>query len=114
MSYLVKEPQTFLNIRLTDSGRRQLSLGQLTFASAVFSDREINYSIDRTNVYNILNNRIIAPKDFHPTFSNFDGSPNVVLGQNQVTSAKQFATAHTLTAGFFTGATNTFAFDNTK
>lgn len=122
MSFLVQESNggTFINIKLTDFGRRALSLGGSRgfgsiFAKAVFSDREINYSIDRSNTYNILNNRIIAPKDFAPFFTtNFDGSDAVALGSNGVTSAKQFTTAHTTTAGFFTGITHSFAINSNK
>ena len=47
MSFLPKEPTTFINIKLTDAGRRLLSLGRLTYDFAGLSDREINYGIDR-------------------------------------------------------------------
>jgi hypothetical protein len=87
----------------------------LNFSKAVLSDREIDYGIDRTDKYNILSNRILAPKDAEPYFNtNFDGTDPVILGDKQVTSNKQFATATTITAGFFTGTTNSFAIDNTK
>ena len=42
MGYILNEPKTFINVKLTDVGRRQLSLGNLVFSTAVFSDREIN------------------------------------------------------------------------
>ncbi len=45
MSFLPKEPTTFINIKLTDTGRRLLSLGRLTYDKAALSDREINYEI---------------------------------------------------------------------
>lgn len=112
MSFLGPEPQTFINIKLTDAGRRQLSLGQLRFTSAVFSDREIDYTVGRTLSYNIANNRVMSPKDANPAFSvNYDGSGAFPLEGNQVTSARQIATATTLTAGFFTGSTDAFAID---
>lgn len=113
MSFLQKEPSTFINIRLTDAGRRMLSLGKLNFTTAVLSDREVNYGIDRAGAYNITSNRMLAPKDEHPFFSNFDGTDPMPLSAKQVTSAKQFATANTLTAGFFTGSTNAFSIDAT-
>lgn len=113
MSYLPNEPTTFINIKLTDEGRRLLSLGQLTFDKALLSDREINYGIDRTGAYDIgCCNRIIAPKDVNPTFSapnSFDGSAAVPLN---ITSAKQIITAATETTGFFTGSTNAWAIDS--
>ena len=79
--FLPKEPNTFINIKLTDAGRRLLSLGRLTFDKAALSDREINYGFNRQTIngYDIQNNRVIAPKDNHPTFSNFDGSDNSII-----------------------------------
>lgn len=114
MSYLPNEPTTFINIKLTDEGRRLLSLGQLTFNKAVLSDREINYGIDRTGAYDIgCCNRIIAPKDSAPTFAlpiSFDGSDAVPI---TVGSARQLITAQTESTGFFTGSTNSWAIDTT-
>lgn len=112
--YLPNEPQTFINIKLTDDGRRLLSLGKLTFNKALLSDREINYAIDRTGSYDIgCCNRILSPKDSAPTFAlpiNFDGSDAVPI---TVGSAKQIITAQTQSTGFFTGTTtgNTWAID---
>ena len=118
MGYILNEPKTFINVKLTDVGRRQLSLGNLVFSTAVFSDREINYGIDRTEKYSISNNRILSPSDVNPNIaSNFDGTVPLVLEGNQVTSAKQFATGGTDDCGFFTGATiatATTAIDTTK
>jgi len=112
--FLPNEPTTFINIKLTDTGRRLLSLGRLTFASAVLSDREIDYSIDRNGFYPISNNRILAPKDMEPSFSNFDLSAPIPLGTSRVSSVKQIITATTSATGFFTGTTNDFAIDQTK
>ena len=118
MGYILNEPKTFINVKLTDVGRRQLSLGNLVFSTAVFSDREIDYGIDRTEKYSISNNRILSPFDVNPTLSsNFDGTVPLVLEGNQVTSAKQFSTGETSNVGFFTGttiATASTAFDTTK
>jgi hypothetical protein len=108
MGYILNEPKTFINIKLTDVGRRQLSLGNLRFISAVFSDREINYGIDRNeDFYNIENNRILSPVDVEPNFSiNFDGTNAIPLQGNQIVSAKQFSTGSTDSYGFFSGITN--------
>lgn len=104
--YLLNEPTTFINIKLTDDGRRLLSLGQLTFNKAILSDREINYGIDRTNYYDIdCCNRILSPKDSAPIFPlpiNFDGSQAVPI---TVGSSKQIITAQTESTGFFIGDT---------
>lgn len=106
MSFLPKEPDTFINIKLTDDGRRLLSLGALTFAKATFSDREINYGIDRTGSYDIINNRILAPKDYQPANSiNYDGSNPVVLTGQQLGSFKKIVSATTVN-GLFSGTTD--------
>jgi hypothetical protein len=104
--YLQPEPFTYINIKLTDEGRKKLSLGQLNFAKAVISDREINYGIDNLNLYDITCcNRVLAPKDDQPSISlNYDGS--LPLNLQSVGSATQYATAMTQSTGFFTGATN--------
>ena len=110
--YLLNEPTTFINIKLTDDGRRLLSLGKLTFNKALLSDREINYGIDRNGSYDLgCCNRIIAPKDYAPGFQfpiNFDGTDafDITIG-----SARQIITATTESAGFFTGDTNAWAID---
>lgn len=115
MSYLPQEPITFINIKLTDDGRRMLSLGQLTFAKAVLSDREINYGVDRTNAYNIsCSNRILSPKDAQPTlpFLNYDGTPPVAF--QSIGSSKQIVSATTGSIGFFTGSSQNWAIDSTQ
>ena len=118
MGYILNEPKTFINVKLTDVGRRQLSLGNLVFVSAVFSDREVNYSIDRDDKYSIANNRILSPLDVNPRFgTSFDGSEPITLEGNQVTSAKQFSTGATDSYGMFTGTTASSAstaIDTTK
>lgn len=113
--YLIDEPTTFINIKLTDEGRRLLSLGKLNFSKAVITDREVNYGIDRTGSYDILNNRILAPKDAQPPFyENLDGTAAVSLIGPQIGSVRQIITASTGSFGFFTGTTNTFGIDTTK
>lgn len=116
MSYNLNEPSTFINIKLSDHGRRMLSLGKLVFKKAVLSDREVDYGIDRTGYYNILSNRILSPADFHPDIEsyNLDGSNAVNLTSQQVVSAKQFVTADTPSAGFFTGTTDAWAIEEAK
>jgi hypothetical protein len=112
MSYLPNEPVTFINIKLTDAGRQLLSLGQLTFDQYAYSDREINYGIDRNfGTYSIESNRILAPRDNHPSFSeSFDGTALQPLVS--VNSATQTITASTEQVGFFTGSTNAWAIDS--
>lgn len=102
MSYLPQEPQTFINVKLTDTGRRLLSLGSLTFNKAVFSDREINYGVARnSSAFCIPENRVLAPKDDHPILpsTNFDGSSAYQLGDASVFSSRNIVTANTESIG---------------
>lgn len=115
MSYLPSEPQTFINIKLTDDGRRLLSLGQLTFSKAILSDREVNYGIDRVNGYNIAcSNRVLAPKDAEPLLplNNFDGTAPEPF--QSIGSARQIVSAETASTGFFTGSTTGWTIDQSK
>ncbi len=116
MSFNLNRSTTFINVKLTDAGRRKLSLGQLSFKKAVLSDREVNYGIDRTAYYDILNNRVLAPADYHPDINpfNLDGSNAVILQPENVVSAKQFYTADTPSAGFFSGAPDSWTIEATK
>jgi len=115
MGYNLSEPNTFINIKLTDYGRRQLSLGQLTFNSYVLSDREVNYAIDRTGAYDILNNRILSPVDKQPSISiSLDGTSPLPLQGKYITSARQFATASTENVGFFSGTSQNYYLDYAK
>lgn len=116
MPFLPPESTTYINCKLTDMGRRMLSLGQLAFAKAVISDREIDYSIDRENngssIYQITNNRVLAPVGDYPNIDpvNLDGSTAIPLATNeQIMSVKQFATAQTATFGMFSGSSNNWS-----
>lgn len=115
MSYLHQEPLTYLNIKLTDDGRRLLSLGQLNFSKAVLSDREIKYDFDTTSSYNIsCLDRVIGPKDSSPTLplSNFDGTAPIPF--NSIASARQITSASTSNFGFYTGSSYNWALDPSK
>lgn len=116
MSFNLQSDNTLIQIKLTDAGRRMLSLGKLAFKKAVLSDREIDYSIDRTDYYDILNNRILSPSDYHPDIDslNLDGSNALTLSSQNVLSAKQFITGSTPSAGFFSGGTNAWVIESGK
>lgn len=113
MSFLPQEPITYINIKLTDAGRKLLSLGQLTFDRAVFSDREINYGIDYTGYYDIeCSNRVLSPVDVQPFINtNLDGSASIPV--YQVGSLRQIVSANTASTGFFSGYPENWVYDNT-
>ena len=116
MSYLVQEPSNFINIKLTDTGRRLLSLGALTFNKIVLSDREVNYDLARVG-YNTCRNRVLSPFDDQPkvVYSggtpgvSFDGSNAIAIDSQTLTSARQIITAITSSVGFFSGNSNNFS-----
>ncbi len=110
MSFNLNESQTYINIKLTDLGRRQLSLGKLKFTKAVVSDREIDYSIDRTETFDITTSRILSPADAQPSIDpfNLDGSPAFPLTNQNITALKVFSTASTSSVSFFSATTNSW------
>ena len=112
MSFNTLKSENYINIKLTDEGRHQLSLGRLKFHKLVFSDREVDYSIDSSNNYTLSSNRILSPNDAHPNIDgvNLDGTNPIYLNQSNVTSLKQFITGSTLTSGHFSGTSNNWTF----
>jgi len=80
MPFIQPEPFTFLNIKLTDHGRRAASEGTINFRKVIVSDREIDYSIDRDGTYNIFNNKILDISDYYPDTNPFDFDAGVAGG----------------------------------
>lgn len=109
MSYILQEPTNFINMKLTDTGRRMLSLGSLTFRRVVLSDREIDYSMGRYR-YDVCNNAVLSPQDDQASLPvvHFDGTSATVLNGQNLGSARQIVSALTESIGFFTGSTNNF------
>ncbi|MDG1950250.1 MAG: hypothetical protein P8J32_05565, partial [bacterium] len=118
MSFLTQDDNTYINIKLTDTGRRRLAQGTLTFDHAVFSDREINYAFDRryeplwnmnpnfgTNII-LSGNSVFSPKDDHPQLNttNYDGTQQYSL-QSSVHVKSEVMTAQTDSIGFWSAIT---------
>ncbi len=104
MSFLLHESAIYVNVKLTDAGRRSLSMGTLNYSKAVLSDREIDYNIDRTGQYDISLNRVMAPKDEQPPLPNvnFDGT-QVYDITNSVFSGNFITTGDCRSMGFYSG-----------
>lgn len=83
MSFAKHKTNVFVDIKLSDAGRRLLSLGKLKFVKAIYSDREMNYKVGRIpSVYNLEDNWVLNSTYSTPTFSsitNFDGTEAVDL-----------------------------------
>lgn len=54
MTYIIKKNEPLVNLKLTDSGRRNLSSGNLNFTTFSLGDGEMDYSNDNPNRINIL------------------------------------------------------------
>lgn len=121
MAFLQQEPTTFISVRLTNDGRKELALGRLNFSQAVLSDREVNYEFNRrypdtayfanlnppsTELYDICLNRVMEPADRQPFLpsTNFDGTAAMDL-TSKVFVSKQIATAQTNSTGFWSSTT---------
>lgn len=120
MSYIPNRSDNYINLKLTDLGRRQLTLGKLSFDRAVFSDREVNYSFrrnlqseaDRNRTFGqrgdgqnfFLDNRILSPAAEQPniSLSNYDLTNPYILNEGRLTSQTTILTAMTDNIGFFT------------
>jgi len=59
MSYIIKNTSGLINTRLTDVGRRNISLGSFNISYFQIGDSEVNYSAVPN--YNIVNNNILMP-----------------------------------------------------
>mgnify|MGYP003636552576 CR=1 FL=1 len=121
MSYNPNRSDNYVNLKLTDFGRRQATQGRLNFHEAVFSDREVNYAfrrnfgttedINRTtgerveNSVNFFdNNRVLAPSAYQsmPPIRNYDLTNPYLLGSSEIQNITSIQTAMTENIGMFT------------
>lgn len=109
MPYILPEPFTFLNIKLTDHGRRLASVGNLTFDEVILSDREINYSVDKDGKYNIINNKVLDISHYYPDIDmmNYDGSSSLGQGDFKVSSDRIQITSTTTSSSVSTHSRGT-------
>ena len=93
MSYIIDNTNPFVSIKLTELGRQQLSLGQLTFSYWGIGDSEINYNreaiVDANPSVPSLSgsSKIFRPFDKQPKIKTFitktDNNPfNVINASN--------------------------------
>ncbi len=54
MSYIIKKNEPLVNLKLTDTGRRNLSSGNLNFTTFSLGDGEMDYSSDNPPLINVL------------------------------------------------------------
>lgn len=102
MSYIIKKSEPLVNVKLTDKGREQLSLGQLNFTNFSLSDGEMVYTNDNTQYLNIL-----RPSDNQPAAQYMIPSEgtNYILPITSIVSYPQIVYNAATERGFFTGTT---------
>jgi hypothetical protein len=93
MSYIIKNSGAFVNIKLTDTGRRKLAEGKLNFTAWGIGDSELNYNREeivddnQTNPQLSGSSVVLRPMDRQPNITSFisvDGS----TATNPITSAQ--------------------------
>lgn len=102
MGYINQKTEPLVNVKLTDKGRSQLSLGKLTFTNFTLSDGEMVYTVPDAKQLNIL-----RPADNQPASSYLIASEetNYVLPITSIVSHPHIQHAPAKERGFFTGAT---------
>lgn len=70
MSYIIKQNDPIINVKLTETGRRKLASGLLNFASWGVGDSEIDYAYMSPNTPGV-NAKILRPKDRNPNIKTF-------------------------------------------
>lgn len=65
MSFIISDNAAYIYAKLTETGRKLLAQGALTYDLWVFGDSEIDYGFASTS-YDLTNNVILRPKDRNP------------------------------------------------
>jgi len=70
MSYIIKQSQPLINVKLTEIGRQKLASGLLNFSTWGIGDSEIDYQYMSPNTPGV-NAKILRPKDRNPNIKTF-------------------------------------------
>jgi hypothetical protein len=115
MSYIINNSSAFVNIKLTDIGRRKLAEGKLNFTAWGIGDSELNYSREEIVDNNPTNpqlsgtSKILRPVDRQPDITSFisiDGvTPITPLTASQISTLKAIVTNKATERGFFSANT---------
>lgn len=115
MSYIINNSGAFVNIKLTDTGRRKLAEGKLNFTAWGIGDSELNYNREET-VDNYQSDPelsgssvILRPVDRQPNLTSFitvDGiTPTNPLTAAQISTLKAIVNNKAIERGFFSANT---------
>jgi hypothetical protein len=115
MSYIINNSGAFVNIKLTDTGRRKLAEGKLNFTAWGIGDSELNYNreeiVDNYQSDPQLSgtSMILRPVDKQPNLTSFvsvDGvTPTNPLTANQISTLKAIVNNKAIERGFFSANT---------
>lgn len=115
MSYIITNVNPFVSIKLTDKGREQLSLGQLTFSSWAIGDSEINYEREELLDSNSVSgtSKIMRPFDKQPKIQSFisnstASTPYQPLNSGNLNVVKASVNNEAEERGFFTSSGSTY------
>jgi hypothetical protein len=115
MSYIINNTGGFINLKLTDTGRRKLAEGRLNFTAWGIGDSEINYN--REEIVDDFQNdpqlsgysKVLRPVDMQPNISSYvtiDGAtPTNPLNASQIQTIKAIVNNKAIERGFFNGTT---------
>jgi len=115
MSYIIKNSDPFVSVKLTEVGREALAKGELNFAFWGVGDSEINYDreaiVDPTDVTLSATSKILRPKDRQPDIKSFvstggDDPLNILSGAN-IRVIKAIVNNEAEERGFFSGDPST-------
>jgi hypothetical protein len=115
MSYIINNSGAFVNIKLTDTGRRKLAEGKLNFTAWGIGDSELNYNreeiVDDYQSDPELSGSsvILRPVDRQPNLTSFitvDGiTPTNPLTSSQISTLKAIVNNKAAERGFFSANT---------
>ena len=126
MSYIIKNTNPFVSIKLTQTGREMIAQGQLNFSYWAIGDSELNY--DRESIVDAaiiagdtaLNStsRIMRPVDRQPNFKSYIKKPNDIEPYQTLTTAninviKAVVNNEAMERGFFTNTTSGYTTNST-
>jgi len=115
MSYIINNSGAFVNIKLTDTGRRKLAEGKLNFTAWGIGDSELNYNREQivddyqSDPELSGSSMILRPVDRQPNITSFvsvDGvTPTNPLTSAQISTLKAIVNNKAIERGFFSANT---------
>ena len=127
MSYIIKNTNPFVSIKLTEKGREQLAQGKLGFSYWAIGDSELNYNREAivdaaTNVNDATltgTSRIMRPADRQPNFKSYitkstDTTPYQTLTTANLNVIKAVVNNAATERGFFTNTGGIYTTNTTS